>query len=62
MSRSDEEYEFARKIIKRETKNPNVYSANRKEAVLNRVLKDPSLSDRAVNELGREFRKELGLK
>lgn len=60
MTRANEEYEFARKIIKRETKNPNVYSTNRKEAVLARVEKE--FGQKGVREFAKEFRKELGIK
>lgn len=60
MTRSSEEYEFARKIIKRETKKPNVYSANRKEAVLQRVAKE--FGEKGVREFTKEFKKELGIK
>lgn len=54
------EYEFARKIIKREQKNPNVYSQNRKEAVLNRVHKE--FGEKGLKEFAKEFKKELGMK
>jgi len=57
MTRETEEYEFARKIIKREAKNPNVYSNNRKEAMLNRVAKD--FGEKGVREFVKEFKKEL---
>jgi len=60
VTRSSEEYEFARKIIKRETKKPNVYSANRKEAVLQRVAKE--FGEKGVREFTKEFKKELGIK
>ena len=58
MSRSTEEYEFARKIIKREEKNPNVYSKNRKAAMIQRVAKD--FGDKGLKEFTKEFKKELG--
>ena len=56
MSRKDEEYEFARKIVKREKKEPNVYTNNRKEAVLNRVAME--FGDKGVKEFLKEFKKD----
>ena len=56
MTRANEEYEFARKIIKREKKNPNVYSANRRQAVLERVEKE--FGGAGAKELLKEFKKE----
>jgi hypothetical protein len=58
MPNSNEEYEFARKIIKRESKNPNVYSKNRREAVLERIAKDSGLGEKAVKEIYKEFKKD----
>ena len=58
MTRSTEEYEFARKIIKREAKNPNVYTQNRKEAMIERVAKD--FGDKGLKEFAKEFKRELG--
>ena len=60
MTRQTEEYEFARKIVKREQKRPTVWSKNRKEAMLTRVSKD--FGDKGVKEFAKEFKKELGLK
>ena len=60
MTRQSEEYEFARKIIKRESQRPNVYSNNRKEAALARVHKQ--FGEKAVREIAKEFKKELGLR
>ena len=60
MTRSTDEYEFARKIIKREQKEPNPWSKNRKEAMIQRVQKD--FGPKGLKEFTREFRKELGLK
>lgn len=59
MTRERDEYEFARRIIKRETKNPNGYSQNRKEAVLNRVEKE--FGHKGVKEFLKEHKKEYGL-
>lgn len=56
MTRQNEEYEFARKIVKRESKNPGGYSANRREAVLNRVHKEFGI--KGVKEFVKEFKKE----
>ena len=57
MTRENEEYEFARKIMKREKKEPNVYSANRREAMLNRIAKD--FGDKGLKEFVKEFKKDL---
>lgn len=58
MSESTKEYEFARKIIKREAKNPNPWTANRKKAMIERVAKD--FGDKGLKEFTKEFKKELG--
>lgn len=60
MNDSRSEYEFARRIVMREQKKPNIYSANRKEAVLARVEK--KFGEKGVREFAKEFRKELGLR
>lgn len=60
MSRSSDEYEFARKIIKRENKEPNIYTNNRKEAILNRVAKE--FGEKGTKEFLKEFKKEYGVK
>lgn len=60
MTHQTSEYEFARKIVKRETKEPNVYSRNRKEAMIHRVAKD--FGDKGLKEFAKEFKKELGLR
>ena len=60
MSRQTEEYEFARKIMKRERKEPNVYTKNRREAMLNRVAKD--FGDKGIREFTKEFKKDYGIK
>lgn len=60
MTRQTDEYEFARKIMKREAKEPNVYTRNRKEAMVVRVQKD--FGPKGLKEFTREFKKELGLK
>lgn len=60
MTMKDKEYEFARKIIKREQKEPNPWSENRKKAMITRVAKD--FGDKGVKEFAREFKKELGLR
>jgi hypothetical protein len=57
MTRENEEYEFARKIIKREAKNPNVYSNNRKDAIIERVAKE--FGEKGIREFVKEFNKEL---
>ncbi len=59
MSESIKEYEFARKIIKREQKNPNPWTANRKKAMVERIGKD--FGAKGLKEFSREFKKELGL-
>jgi len=48
------EYEFARRQLKKECKNPNSYSRNRAQAILERIQKKEG--DKAVRELGKEFR------
>ena len=60
MTRASEEYEFARRIVKREKKNPNIYSSNRREAVLARVEKE--FGEKGVQEFVKEFKKEYGVK
>lgn len=60
MSESTKEYEFARKIVKREQKNPNPWTANRKKAMVERVAKDFGV--KGVKEFTKEFKKELGLR
>ena len=60
MTRQTEEYEFARKIIKREAKQPSAYTRNRNEAMLVRVQKE--FGSKGVRELKKEFKKELGLR
>ena len=57
MTKQSDEYEFARKIVKKISKNPDVYSPNRKEAVLNRVN---NLDPKAAKEFLKEFSKEYG--
>lgn len=54
------EYEFARKIIKREKKEPNVYTQNRKKAVLDRVYQ--KFGEKGLKEFAREFKKDYGLR
>ena len=51
---SECEYEFARRQIKKEVKNPNPYSRNRARAILERIQKKEG--DKAVKELAKEFR------
>jgi hypothetical protein len=53
MSRQTEEYEFARKQLKREVKNPSGYTKNRQRAMLDRVYKLGG--DKAVREIVKEF-------
>lgn len=60
MSDMSSEYEFARKIIKRERKEPNVYTNNRKEAVLNRVYK--KYGEKGAKEFLKEFKKDYNAK
>ncbi len=60
MTRESSEYEFARKIIKKEAARPSVYTPNRNEAALARVHKQ--FGPKAVKEIAREFKKELGLR
>lgn len=57
MTRSSSEYEFARKIVKREEKNPNPWTANRKLAVQQRVAKE--FGQKGLKEFQKEFRREL---
>jgi len=60
MTRQTEEYEFARKIMKREKKNPSVYTPNRKEAMLQRINKE--FGEKGLKEFVKEFKKDLGFK
>ena len=57
MSRQTEEYEFARKIIKREEKRPSPWTQNRKKAMIERVAKD--FGNKGLKEFSKEFKKEL---
>ena len=59
MTHENQEYEFARKIMKREKRHPNVYTRNRKEAMLTRVQKQ--FGDKGLKEFSKEFKKDLGL-
>lgn len=52
------EYEFARKILKREQKNPTPYTQNRRDAMASRVLNDKGLGPKALKELHKEFGKK----
>jgi hypothetical protein len=54
MTHKTEEYEFARKIVKREDKRPTAYSQNRKVAAVERVAKLEG--PKAAYELAREFK------
>lgn len=60
MSRSTEEYEFARKIMKREKKQPNVFTDNRRQAMIDRVARD--FGNKGLREFVKEFKKDLGHK
>lgn len=60
MSESTNEYEFARKIIKRERKNPNPYTDNRKEALIQRVHQ--KFGEKGAKEFLKEFKKDYGWK
>lgn len=51
---SESEYEFARRQIKKEIRKPNIYSRNRVQATLERILKKEG--SKAVKELGKEFK------
>jgi hypothetical protein len=53
MSEKDKDYEFARKVMRNETKNPSVYTKNRQRAAFDRVYKIDG--DKAAKELAREF-------
>jgi len=57
MSHKTSEYEFARKIMKRERKEPNVYSTNRKIAMVKRIQKE--FGTKGLKEFTHEFRKDL---
>ena len=60
MSESTSEYEFARKIMKREKREPNVFTKNRKEALMNRVAQ--KFGDKGLKEFLREHKKDYGIK
>ena len=47
------EYEFARKILKREKSNPNAYTKNRQKAMLDRAYAIGG--DKAAKEIAKEF-------
>jgi hypothetical protein len=48
------EHEWARRQLKKETRNHTAYSRNRVQAVLERIYKKEG--ERAVKELGKEFK------
>lgn len=54
MTFKTDEYEFARRIVKKEQKKPNVYSQNRKIAAVERVAKLEGV--KAAYELAKEFK------
>lgn len=58
MTKQSEEYEFARKIMKREKKRPSVYTDNRREAMVVRVHKQ--FGEKGLKEFVKEFHKDLG--
>ena len=60
MSRETEEYEFARKIMKRERERPSAYTSNRRQAMIDRVAKD--FGNKGLKEFIKEHKKDLGLK
>lgn len=60
MSEDTKEYEFARKIMKRERREPNVYTANRKQAMLDRVAK--KFGEKGLKEFVKEHKKDYGIK
>lgn len=60
MSESTNEYEFARKIMKRERKEPNVYTNNRKRAMLDRVAQ--KFGEKGLKEFIKEHKKDYGIK
>lgn len=49
------EFEWARRILKREQKEPSAYTRNRKEAVIERVYKLEG--EKAAREIIKEFKK-----
>jgi hypothetical protein len=57
VTRANEEYEFARKIMKREAKKPNVYTRNRREAMLIRVERD--FGKKGLKEFTKEFKRDF---
>ena len=53
MSKQTEEYEFARKVLAKESKNPSAYTKNRQKAMLDRAYRIGG--DKAAKELAKEF-------
>ena len=53
VTKQTEEYEFCRKQLKKESKNPSVYTKNRQKAMLDRAYKLGG--DKATRELAKEF-------
>lgn len=51
---SHKDYEDIRHIMKREKKNPNVYTQNRNQAMLERTAM--KFGDKAVKEIAKEFK------
>ena len=47
------EYEFARKVLRKESANPGPYTKNRQKAMLDRAYKVGG--DKAAKELAKEF-------
>lgn len=47
-------FEDIRYVLKKEQKNPNPYTANRRQAMLTRTAKE--FGDKAVKEIAKEFK------
>lgn len=53
MSENDKNYEHARKVLRKELKNPSAYTPNRQKAMLDRAYKIGG--HKAAKELAKEF-------
>ena len=52
-SQEHRDYEDIRHVLKKEQKNPNIYTTNRRQAMLERAAK---IGDKAVKEVAKEFK------
>lgn len=54
MTKEHKDFEDIRYVLKKEQKNPNVYTNNRRDAMLRRA--DKQFGEKAVKEIAKEFK------